>query len=215
MAGRQQFKATSLEDWQRSDQYHNSFLIPQDDILNAVMRHCKAQGLPDIAVSTAQGKFLNLLVKSLGVRRILEVGTLGGWISSISCISISIDFIVIVRYSTIWLARALPSDGKIITLELSPHHAKVRSSHLAAFTRSSCYPRLRKRISSLQALLNKFQSLLGPPRTRWPLCILNNSLTWSSLMLIRSRTLFISLKRKGWCDRVVLLCVIVGACIVN
>ena len=91
MAGRQQFKATSWEDWQRSDQYHNSFLIPQDDILDTVMRHCKAQDLPDIAVSTAQGKFLNLLAKSLGVKRILEVGTLGGWISSISCISISIE----------------------------------------------------------------------------------------------------------------------------
>jgi predicted O-methyltransferase YrrM len=91
MAGRQQYQATTLEDWQRSDQYHNSFLIPQDDILDAVVRHCKAHGLPDIAVSTAQGKFLNLLAKSLGVKRVLEIGTLGGWISSSSCISISTE----------------------------------------------------------------------------------------------------------------------------
>ena len=78
MAGPQQFKATSLEDWQRSDQYHNSFLIPQDDILVAVVKHCKEQGLPDSAVSTAQGKFLSLLAKSVCAKRILEVGTLGG-----------------------------------------------------------------------------------------------------------------------------------------
>jgi predicted O-methyltransferase YrrM len=77
MAGRQQHHPTTIEDWKRSDEYHNSFLIPKDDVLDAIMKNNKDQGLPDIAVSEAQGKFLHLLVKSLGVKRILEVGTLG------------------------------------------------------------------------------------------------------------------------------------------
>ncbi|TFK31540.1 O-methyltransferase family 3 protein [Crucibulum laeve] len=111
MAGRQQYKATSIEDWTRSDAYHNSFLVPHDDVLDAVVRNNHAKGLPDIAVSTAQGKYLNLLAQSLGAKRILEVGTLGG-------------------YSTIWLARALPGDGNIITLEISEKHAKVARENL-------------------------------------------------------------------------------------
>jgi predicted O-methyltransferase YrrM len=77
MAGRQQHQPTTIEDWKRSDEYHNSFLIPKDDVLDAIMKNNKDQGLPDIAVSEAQGKFLHLLVKSLSVKRILEVGTLG------------------------------------------------------------------------------------------------------------------------------------------
>lgn len=75
------------------------------------MKNSKAQGLPNIAVSTAQAKFLNLLAKTVGAKRILEVGTLGG-------------------YSTIFLARALPPDGKLITLELSPHNAKVAEENI-------------------------------------------------------------------------------------
>ena len=75
MSGQQ---GTSAQDWERSDKYHNSFLIPKDDVLDAAVRNCKEQGLPDIAVSKAQGKFLHLLAKSIGAKRILEVGTLGG-----------------------------------------------------------------------------------------------------------------------------------------
>ena len=78
MAGRQQHAATDIDDWTRSDEYHNSFLIPKDEVLDAVVKKNKEQGLPDIAVSAAQGKFLNLLVRSLGAKRILELGTLGG-----------------------------------------------------------------------------------------------------------------------------------------
>jgi predicted O-methyltransferase YrrM len=70
--------ATSIEDWKRSDQYHNSFLIPQDDVLDVVLKHSAEQGLPDIAVSKAQGKYLSLLARSIGAKKILEVGTLGG-----------------------------------------------------------------------------------------------------------------------------------------
>ncbi|KAF8888792.1 O-methyltransferase family 3 protein [Infundibulicybe gibba] len=108
------FQPTSLEDWSRSDHYHNSFLIPPDGIMDQVLANCAAHGLPDIAVSTTQGKFLKLLAASINAKRVLEVGTLGG-------------------YSTIWLARALPEDGELLTLELSEEHARVarENIHLA------------------------------------------------------------------------------------
>ena len=71
-------KLTPAQDWERSDKYHNSFLIPKDDVLDAAVRNCREQGLPDLAVSKAQGKFLHLLAKSIGAKKILEVGALGG-----------------------------------------------------------------------------------------------------------------------------------------
>ena len=71
-------KPTTAKDWERSDKYHNSFLIPKDDVLDAAVRNSTEQGLPDIAVSQAQGKFLHLLAKSIGAKKILEIGTLGG-----------------------------------------------------------------------------------------------------------------------------------------
>ncbi|KAJ7748350.1 O-methyltransferase family 3 protein [Mycena metata] len=107
----QEFKVTTAEDWARSDHYHNSFLHTKDEILDAALKNSTANGLPEIAVSAAQGKFLNLLVSSIGAKRILEVGTLGG-------------------YSTIWLARALPNDGELITLELIEKHAKVAQENI-------------------------------------------------------------------------------------
>lgn len=76
----QQQIATTPQDWARSDEYHNSFLIPKDEVLEKTIENNTAQGLPDIAVSTAQGKFLSLLALSIGAKRILEVGTLGGWV---------------------------------------------------------------------------------------------------------------------------------------
>jgi len=103
---------TSLEDWARSDAYHNSHLIGKDVIMDAVVSNNHQNGLPDIAVSEAQGKYLKLLVRSLGAKRILEVGTLGG-------------------YSTIWLARGIPDDGSIVTLELSEKYAKVAQENIA------------------------------------------------------------------------------------
>jgi len=100
------FTDATYEDWTRSDKYQNSFLLSKDDDLNAVLEYSAEQGLRDISVTPAQGKYLYLLAKSLGVKRYLEVGTLGG-------------------YSTIWVARALPPDGKAVTLELSEQIAKV------------------------------------------------------------------------------------------
>ncbi|KZT11378.1 O-methyltransferase family 3 protein [Laetiporus sulphureus 93-53] len=102
----------TVEDWQRSDAYHNSFLIPPDEALERARKASDEAGLPSIAVSTAQGKFLNLLVRSHGAKRVLEVGTLGG-------------------YSTIWLARAVPQDGQVITCEISEKHAKVARDNIA------------------------------------------------------------------------------------
>ncbi|KAE9402665.1 S-adenosyl-L-methionine-dependent methyltransferase [Gymnopus androsaceus JB14] len=105
-------KSTSIKDWTRSDAYHNSFLIPQDPVLDAALKNSAENGLPEIAVSTAQGKFLHLHARSIQAKRILEVGTLGG-------------------YSTIWLGRALPEDGELITLEINDKHAKIAEENLS------------------------------------------------------------------------------------
>jgi predicted O-methyltransferase YrrM len=83
------------------------------DALDSALAANKAAGLPSIDVSPPQGKLLNFFARMIGARRVLEIGTLGG-------------------YSTIWLARALPPDGKVVTLEFSPAHAEVARSNIAA-----------------------------------------------------------------------------------
>ncbi|KAF5348030.1 hypothetical protein D9758_010052 [Tetrapyrgos nigripes] len=103
---------TSAATWIRSDHYHNSFLIPSDEILDTVRKTSSDNGLPDIAVSKAQGKFLYLLAQTFNAKRILEVGTLAG-------------------YSTIWLGRALPEDGELLTLEINESHAKIARENLS------------------------------------------------------------------------------------
>ena len=75
---RRSFKPTSIDDWEVSDKYFNSFVIPKDDVLDGAVKNNAEQGLPDIAVSKSQGKLLNLLARSIGAKKILEVGTLGG-----------------------------------------------------------------------------------------------------------------------------------------
>jgi predicted O-methyltransferase YrrM len=97
--------------WRAVDDYFNGELIPADPVLDAATRLSASEGLPDIAVAPNQGRLLNLIARIHGARRILEVGTLGG-------------------YSTIWLARALPADGLLISLELDPHHAEVARTNL-------------------------------------------------------------------------------------
>ena len=99
--------------WTAVDTFGMAALGGDDAVLTAALAHSAAAGLPEIAVSTAQGKLLHLLAKSIGARRILEVGTLGG-------------------YSTIWLARALPAEGELISLEISAAHAEVARANLAA-----------------------------------------------------------------------------------
>lgn len=96
----------SAELWGRVDDYIVDKLVDEDAALADALRANAAGGLRPIDVSAAQGKFLHLLVRISGARRILEIGTLGA-------------------YSTIWMAKALPADGSIITLEYEPHHAEV------------------------------------------------------------------------------------------
>lgn len=97
--------------WQAVDDYIAAKLLGDDDVLATTLANNAAQGLPPMDVSAAQGKMLFLLARIACARRILEIGTLGG-------------------YSTIWLARALPDDGRLITLELEPHHAALARVNL-------------------------------------------------------------------------------------
>lgn len=96
----------SKELWTAVDHFLSARLVAPDPILDAVLQSHTDANLPLINVVPTQGKFLNLLVRILGAKRILEIGTLAG-------------------YSTIWLARALPPDGKLITLEFVPKHAEL------------------------------------------------------------------------------------------
>lgn len=98
--------------WTSVDDYFNGALLPRDEALEAALAASDKAGLPQIAVAPNQGKLLQLLGLSVGARRILEIGTLGG-------------------YSTIWLARALPEGGKLVSLEYEPLHAEVARSNIA------------------------------------------------------------------------------------
>ena len=97
--------------WTAVDRYLTDELVPPDPALEAALATSAAAGLPEIAVSPNHGKLLHLLAKVQGAKRILEVGTLGG-------------------YSTIWLARALPAGGHLITLEADPQHADVARANI-------------------------------------------------------------------------------------
>ncbi|KDN87031.1 O-methyltransferase [Kitasatospora cheerisanensis] len=97
--------------WTAVDDYVAARLIGEDEVLDAAVEAADRAGLPQIAVAANQGKLLNLLARMQGARRILEIGTLAG-------------------YSAIWLARALPADGTLTTLELDPAHAEVAVANL-------------------------------------------------------------------------------------
>ncbi len=97
--------------WSEVDAYVEQTLIGEDPALEAATRASEAGGLPPIALTPAQGKLLHLLARMHGARSVLELGTLGG-------------------YSTIWLARALPADGRLITLELDPDYARVAAANI-------------------------------------------------------------------------------------
>ena len=98
-------------EWSDVDRYFTELLVRPDPALAATLEASNAAGLPPINVADNQGKFLMLLALARGARNILEIGTLGG-------------------YSTIWLARALPPDGRLITLEAVPTHAKVARENI-------------------------------------------------------------------------------------
>ena len=127
----------SQETWSAVDAYVCARLIPADPVLESVLRESKAAGLPQYSVSPAQGKLLQLLAQMQGARKILEVGTLGG-------------------YSTVWLARALPEGGCLVTLEANPAHAAVAKANIAQAGLSQTVDiRIGRAIDSLPALLRE------------------------------------------------------------
>ncbi|MFL5481731.1 MAG: O-methyltransferase [Gemmatimonadaceae bacterium] len=103
---------TKAKIWSQVDEYICDKLLADDKVLDTALKDSDAAGLPAIAVTPAQGKFLQILAEMIGARSVLEIGTLGG-------------------YSTIWFARALPPDGHIITLEVDPTHADVARKNFA------------------------------------------------------------------------------------
>jgi predicted O-methyltransferase YrrM len=99
--------------WDAVDLYFNEALITPDPVLEGALKRSVAAGLPPIAVAANQGRLLNLVAGLMSARRILEIGALGG-------------------YSAIWLARALPADGLLVSLEIDPKHAEVARENLRA-----------------------------------------------------------------------------------
>jgi predicted O-methyltransferase YrrM len=99
------------ETWSSVDKYFTDLLVPSDPALNAALADTDAAGLPQHNVAPNQGKLLQLVAKICGARTVLEIGTLGG-------------------YSTIWLARALPAGGRLVTLEANPKHAEVAFANI-------------------------------------------------------------------------------------
>jgi predicted O-methyltransferase YrrM len=126
-----------MADWQDVDAYIEGRLVPADPALQAALAANAAAGLPAIDVAPTQGKLLNILARMVGARRILEIGTLGG-------------------YSTIWLARALPADGRLVTLEAVPRHAAVARENIA---RAGLGDRVEVRVG---AALDSLPGLEGP-----------------------------------------------------
>ncbi|WP_405712670.1 MULTISPECIES: O-methyltransferase [unclassified Streptomyces] len=101
----------TLAQWTEVDDYFNGLLVGPDEALDAAVEASDGAGLPAIQVAANQGKLLNLLARLQGARTVLEIGTLGG-------------------YSTIWLARALPEGGKVVTLEADPAYAEVARANI-------------------------------------------------------------------------------------
>jgi predicted O-methyltransferase YrrM len=119
------------DQWTAVDRYITDLLLPADPTLDAALDASHAAGLPPIAVSAALGKMLHLLVRATGARRVLEIGTLGG-------------------YSTIWMARGLPAGGKVVTLELEAKHAEVARAN---FTRAGVADKIDLRLGRALDLL--------------------------------------------------------------
>jgi predicted O-methyltransferase YrrM len=126
--------------WADVDEFFTSNLLPADDVLRATLETNVAERLPPIAVTPPQGKLLHLLARACGAKRILEIGTLGA-------------------YSTIWMARALPPGGRLITLEIDLHHAEVARRNLA---RAKLSDRVEVRVGRASELLEAMQGFVEP-----------------------------------------------------
>ncbi len=120
-----------LQRWTQVEDYLCETLSVSDPILDAVLAECAAARLPEIQVSPNEGKLLNLIARIHGARRILEIGTLGG-------------------YSAIWLARALPENGEMLTIELEPDYAAVAEANL---DRAGMHDRVELRIGDATGVL--------------------------------------------------------------
>ncbi|HVU44948.1 MAG TPA: O-methyltransferase [Terracidiphilus sp.] len=121
--------------WTAVDRFFEEHLVSTDPALEAALAANRRAGLPEIDVTPLQGRFLELLVRMSGARRALEIGTLGG-------------------YSTLWMARALPEGGSLLSLELDPRHAEVARGNLkAAGVAGRVEVRVGRALDSLDALI--------------------------------------------------------------
>ena len=136
--------------WTAIDEYLADCLVPGDDALEAALAASEAAGLPPINVAPNQGKLLMLLARATGARRILEIGTLGG-------------------YSTIWLARGLAPDGRLITLEANSDYAEVARANIA-------HAGLAEMV---EVRVGRAQDTLAEPRRRRPRSISSSSMPTS------------------------------------
>ena len=127
--------------WTAVDNYIVETLHPVDEVLDAAVLAGVEAGLPSIQVSPPQGMFLYLLAKVHGARRILEIGTLGG-------------------YSAIWLGRALPDDGELVTIEIDPKHARVATSNIE---RAGLATKVKVLTGDARELLPKLEKQAGKP----------------------------------------------------
>jgi predicted O-methyltransferase YrrM len=129
------------ETWTSVDRYFGDLLLKNDPDFDFALQSSAKAGLPAIQVSPCQGKLLQLLAQTQGASRILEVGTLGG-------------------YSTLWLARALPKGGSLVTLEFDPKHAEVARAN---FAQADLAGIVEVRVGDAKATLPKLASEKGPP----------------------------------------------------
>ena len=127
--------------WTKVDDYINGVAVGTDAALEAASAAAAAAQLPPISVTPAQGKLLHLLVRAQGAKRILEVGTLAG-------------------YSTIWLARAVPPGGRVITLEANPMHADIARANIE---RAGLTGRIELRLGDALDTLPKLAAEKQPP----------------------------------------------------
>jgi len=133
MPSRGNTKRKPEKQWTAVENYVDRLLIPADPVLHTALAESAAAGLPEIAVTPSQGKLLYLLAKMQGARKILEIGTLGG-------------------YSTIWMARALPDDGLLVTLEADPKHFDVAQKNIL---QAGLEKRVQRRLGRALDLLPK------------------------------------------------------------
>jgi predicted O-methyltransferase YrrM len=131
----------SEKTWDEVDRFIAEHLVEEDEALKAALTSSEKAGLPKINVAPSQGKLLMLLAQAIGARKILEIGTLGG-------------------YSTIWLARALPPGGRLITLEANAEYAEIARANIA---RAGLGERVEVRVGRAQETLPELAAAGGGP----------------------------------------------------